>query len=304
MESITCQTYPKLEIILVDDGSPDNCYEIYNELQYKDCRIHVIQQENRGLSAARNVGLCASNGDFVIFIDSDDYISPYMIEKLVIASTLTNADFSFCNYVTVNEEGHRVETAAFFPDEDYFDGRKVLERICLGEYHWFWSAVWNRLYKREFIMRFRFVEGRIHEDEFHLHEVLLDNPKIQAVKEELYYYRLRNNSIMRKGYSIKNYDRVEALLCRAEDMYQAGFATHVVLCVLMEALGELKKGYGVLDYSTEAIKTRYKSLLQRYRKMVIRCSITSGDIRLRDKIYNLAKTIDPYIIWKIKRWKK
>ena len=102
VESIINQTYKNLEIILVDDGSPDRCGTICNEYALKDNRIRVLHKENGGLSSARNAGMKVMKGKFVTFIDSDDYVSPFYVEHLFNALRIDNADLAVSWFVEVN----------------------------------------------------------------------------------------------------------------------------------------------------------------------------------------------------------
>lgn len=98
LDSVVNQTYRNLEIILVDDGSPDNCGTICDEYAAKDKRIHVVHKENGGISSARNAGLAICKGDYISFIDSDDFVSPYFIEVLYHGIELYNSDISSLRY--------------------------------------------------------------------------------------------------------------------------------------------------------------------------------------------------------------
>lgn len=101
VSSIVNQTYKNLEIILVDDGSPDNCPQLCDDWQKKDKRIRVIHKENGGLSDARNAGLRASSGELVMFVDSDDWIAPEMAEKMELAMRTYHADMVLCQFAKV-----------------------------------------------------------------------------------------------------------------------------------------------------------------------------------------------------------
>ncbi len=99
VDSILKQTYENFELILIDDGSPDNCSQMCDELSEKDSRIKVIHQENQGLSAARNSGIKIAKGNYLTFIDSDDWISNTMFEDLINLIKEKNADISICNFI-------------------------------------------------------------------------------------------------------------------------------------------------------------------------------------------------------------
>ena len=105
VDSILNQTYKNLEIILVDDGSPDNCGNICDEYALSDSRIRIIHKKNGGLSDARNAGLDIARGNYILFVDSDDYIDETMVEKLYEALEKEKAEMSLCSFVYVNDDG-------------------------------------------------------------------------------------------------------------------------------------------------------------------------------------------------------
>ena len=160
VESIVNQTYKNLEIILVDDGSPDNCPAICDAWANKDERIKVIHKENGGVSSARNRGIDAATGDYIGFVDSDDWIEPDMYELLADNAKKYDADISRCGYF-VDWPDHiaQVGNGGILLYED-------IERRCemLRSYHLV-SALWNKIYRRELFEEERLDESlRITED--------------------------------------------------------------------------------------------------------------------------------------------
>ena len=145
VDSLINQTYHNIEIILVDDGSPDNCPELCDEYAKKDNRIRVIHRENGGLSAARNSGINIANGEYICFVDSDDWIDLDMIELLYNAISANNADYAVCGMkdefdykVSQKRTGEILCKTA--------DKNKALELILLDEC--FYGYAWNKLYRR------------------------------------------------------------------------------------------------------------------------------------------------------------
>lgn len=214
IESIVSQTYENLEIILVDDGSPDRCPQICDEWEKRDERIKVIHKKNGGLSDARNTGLAVAKGEYIGFVDSDDYIDKEMYEKLYIAMKSENADLAICNLEKVREDGSSIEEESPIKN-DVFTGAVGLEKICdpciSG---WYYVTVWNKLYHRKILDGIEFPLGKIHEDEFVIHEILYQCERIVTLEEKLYKYVQRNGSIMSHEYGIKNLDAVEAVCKR------------------------------------------------------------------------------------------
>lgn len=208
--SIRAQTYTNLEIILVDDGSPDACPGICDEAARQDGRIRVIHKKNGGLSDARNAGLDVARGQYIGFVDSDDYIAPPMYETLLKAALTNEADMAFCNYTSVREEGFYLQ---YLVDADRRYSKAEFIEYLTEPVGGYLVVVWNKLYKREIFENLRFPLGKQHEDQFLFHYIVGRCQVIVAVKAPLYYYRLyRDGSIMAKGFSVKSMDNGEALI--------------------------------------------------------------------------------------------
>ncbi len=195
LTSIINQTYLNLEIIVIDDGSTDSSYEICQQFAMKDSRIHLIHQENQGVSCARNAGLDIANGEYISFVDSDDYIHPQMIEILYQTLIENNADISMCNYTDVFEGN--VPTVLELPKSKEIENMSGYEGIgkLLHRYYVPYVVPWNKLYKRTLFSNIRFPVGLTHEDEYVMQEIFLHAKKISYLKNPLYFYLQRNSSI-------------------------------------------------------------------------------------------------------------
>jgi len=198
IESIINQTYSNLEIILVDDGSPDSCPQICDEYAKKDNRIVVIHQKNGGLSNARNSGLNIAKGEFIGFVDSDDYIANDMYESLYNAIEDSNAQISICNYNKVNEKGETVEReikGEIEEDIKIFSREETIKEILHAKI--IKSYVWQKLFKRECFDTLRFPNGKNYEDIAISIKSLENVDKIVGINKHLYYYLYREDSIDR-----------------------------------------------------------------------------------------------------------
>lgn len=202
IESIICQTYENLEIILVDDGSPDKCGEICDQYAQKDKRIHVIHKKNEGVACARNDGIECASGDYISFIDSDDWIAENAYEILYQGLKQYDADCAVGKCINVADKNGilhlkknkdsliRCETAP-----------EAMKNVLLVG-----SAVWNRLFKREVFLHIRFPEGRINDDEVVALHAYAECKKIVFLDQNTYYYRIRENSVTTSKFSIRNVD--------------------------------------------------------------------------------------------------
>ncbi|MBQ0071041.1 MAG: glycosyltransferase family 2 protein, partial [Spirochaetales bacterium] len=163
VESILNQTYGNLEIILVDDGSPDQCGRMCDEYGKKDSRILVLHQENKGLSDARNAGLEKARGEYISFVDSDDWVSPYYIEHLYQSMTSGHVDLVKAWFLPF-QDGEDVEEKAIEDLQDYriYDRKSAFEHLLYMD--GIDTCAWATLYKRSIIQTFRFPSGKLYED--------------------------------------------------------------------------------------------------------------------------------------------
>lgn len=216
IESILNQDFKEFELILVNDGSTDNCGEICNIYKNKDKRIRVIHKKNGGLSSARNVGLDFAKGKYIAFVDSDDYINKNMYHILYKNLIKTNADISICNFNYVNDNDI-VDINQPIDNYDYsiFNNIDALNQLYLENKAKMVTA-WNKLYKKELFKDLRYVEGRVHEDEFIIHKLLYNSKKIVFTNGALYYYVQREGSITQSKFNIKKLDAVYAFKERFE----------------------------------------------------------------------------------------
>jgi glycosyltransferase involved in cell wall biosynthesis len=212
IDSVICQTYLNLEIILVDDGSPDLCPQICEEYAKRDKRIRVIHQKNGGLSAARNAGIHAANGEYIGFLDSDDYIAPSMYELLIDSIHRYDADVAVCNFEYVEEDGN-IRYSASPVKNEILTKEQALKKLEEASW-WYYVTAWNKLYHRSIFNEILFPVGKLHEDQFIVHEVFCQCKRIVTLEEKLYFYVQRENSIMSKVCNMRHLDDVEALYKR------------------------------------------------------------------------------------------
>lgn len=208
VESLINQTYKNIEIILVDDGSPDNCPIICDEYAKKEKRIQVIHRENGGLSEARNSGLANVTGQYILFVDSDDYIELDTCEKFIDALKEDMPDIVVGDYIEEREykaipHVHReIEVEKLYSAETYLQKTIDNEEIHL-------EACFN-LYKTSFWKEngFLFKNGILHEDMQLIPQVFLNAKQIQYVNHPFYHYIIREGSIMNQNNREKRYENV------------------------------------------------------------------------------------------------
>lgn len=194
IQSVICQTYKNIEIILIDDGSIDNSWSICEKWAERDGRIKCVHQENAGVSVARNAGLVLSEGDYILFIDGDDMIAPDMCEKLLTKLKQDAADMSFCGFLNV----FRNETESMIPNYKMLVNYEILNAFIVDGCFFF--IVWNKLFRREVLMDtkgefIQFTPGIfVGEDALWLSKVLKNVNKASCVPQALYFWKRREDS--------------------------------------------------------------------------------------------------------------
>lgn len=212
IESILNQSFKDFELILVNDGSSDRSGDICDEYSKKDKRIAVIHKENGGQSSARNRGIDIAKGEYVGFIDSDDWIEPDMYKILYEKAIEINADISACNIVEYQKDSSK----RFFcldKTDRIFDRNAAINEIYLNERLTFSPC--NKLYKLELFKGLRFKEGYILEDMDFAYKIIHHSNKIFYTGQALYNYRYNDNSTLRKTFSKKRLDEYQV----RKDMY-------------------------------------------------------------------------------------
>ena len=208
VDSIINQTYSNLEIILVDDGSTDESGKLCDKYLDVDRRIKVIHKKNGGLADARNTGMKYAKGEYIGFVDSDDYIHPEFYENLHRMITKENANIAECEFLRIDVQD--IERAKEILDEQ---NSKQSEKIvvesninCLRELYGLRLkpyikkvVVWNKLYERSLFNKIQFPVGKLHEDEFTTYKILFSCSKLVSTNKALHGYMQTKNSIMRKA---------------------------------------------------------------------------------------------------------
>ena len=215
IDSILRQTYRDLEILLIDDGSPDNCGGICEEYARSDTRIRVFHTENKGLSAARNLGLREAKGEYIGFVDSDDWLEPDMYEILLRRLEETGTNISACG---VRSE-YQDRSYDYSIRDAVYIGTEATKVIACN----FSTATWNKLYKKTIWTGISFPESSTYEDAAILCKVVLKAGSMSCVPKPLYHYRMRVGSIVHTR-SMKN----------SMDCWNAIYNRYLYLCALPE----------------------------------------------------------------------
>lgn len=215
IESIVSQTYNNLEIILVEDGSPDRSGDICDEWAKKDARIIVIHQKNAGGGYARNVALERAKGNFIAFVDSDDYIAPEMFEYLLsLLNKDRDVDIAECDYISFSENEIQFNGIEGTDKVNVYTAMEAMKENILD--HHFRQLIWNKLYRREVIQDILFPVGKKIDDEFWTYQVIGNANKLVLSDKKLYAYRQQVDSVMHSMSAIKRIQGIEAKCQRHE----------------------------------------------------------------------------------------
>lgn len=218
LDSVIAQTYQNLEIICVDDGSVDESGKICDQYAVRDARIKVIHQENQGLSAARNRGLDAADGEYIAFVDRDDYILEDMYKKMLDMLLNYNVDLCVCQWQYEFSDGRQVVKKKNIDPTIY--GRKTSLEFARFLYRSNYEngvvvAAWNKLYRRALLDTIHF-EGRIHEDDAFNGRIMAKNISVYVMEEQFYVYAQNGDSLTNKPFSANKFFFLDVLAERRE----------------------------------------------------------------------------------------
>lgn len=257
VDSVLAQTYENLEILLVDDGSPDGCPAICDGYARQDARVRVIHQENKGLSGARNAGMDVAKGAYFVFVDSDDYVTPDFVERLYDAVVRTGSQIGICRWQYVHGtelleewqplEGNMTETE---PDKLHvYDRQGLMANLYIpdGAYY---VVAWNKLYKRELWDGIRYPLGRIHEDEATTHKIFHRAERGVFVDVPMYGYFVAPASITR-GFNPKRLDWITGVYERLAFLEEQGYEELMPRALQAFADGMIDIYFGLVDYQAE-----------------------------------------------------
>ena len=205
VRSVMSQTYSNLQIIILNDGSTDNSYEICKKLSKEDNRIELYSQDNSGLSNARNNMIQYFTGDYFLFLDSDDFISLFTIERMVNAIEVENAQ---CVCVSYTRSINKIDKKTGNPK--IYTGAQYAELMTRP--NGLFCFAWGRLIKKDFISNIFFPESYLFEDLFTMPKLLYPMDKIVQLPDKLWFYRKRNNSISKSRFTFASTDEMDGYI--------------------------------------------------------------------------------------------
>ena len=211
VQSVTEQTYPALQILLIDDGATDDSGAICDALARGDSRIEVIHKVNGGLSDARNCGIQAARGRYIAFIDGDDFVAPAFLETLHNLCVEQSCQIAQCSFQPVSGDTLPSSAAA---QVSVYSNIEMLEKLYTDAYVET-TVAWNKLYEADLFSGISYPIGKLHEDEATTYKLLYAANAIAVTEEKLYAYYQTPGSIMRRSYDLRRLDMLTALKERA-----------------------------------------------------------------------------------------
>lgn len=212
IESILKQTYKNIEILLIVSKSDDNSVEICESYISRDSRISVIQTPAEGLSKARNDGIEIAKGEWLSFIDSDDFITYDFIEKLHTMAINSNSEIAQCSFLKVSQNTNS-GFGTYSQSLEILSGRDACNYLFDTDKSYETVVAWGKIYRKELFDGIRYPVGRIHEDVATTHKLLYRANRVVRTDSKLYFYRQNETSILGKPYSLK---RLDTLISREE----------------------------------------------------------------------------------------
>lgn len=285
VESIINQTYRNFELILVDDGSPDNCGKICDEYAEKYDFIRVIHQKNQGLSAARNNAVPSSRGQYITFIDSDDFVTNDYLEYLLSLLNKYNTQISVGG--RVYQYDNKPVSA---PKEETKSGFcSVEDALITMNYGMKFSVyAWGKLYKRELVEANPYPVGKLYEDIATTYRIVGDSTGVAYGNKEIYYWLQRSNSIMHSGFNDRQFDGIEAAQQQLE--YIEKYYPNAIPAAKYRYTAKAVELAGVLFSSGGNRDTfrKLKKYMSKYSDEILKDSFTKRSMYLRIKAMKLG----------------
>lgn len=234
IESVLNQTFTDFELILIDDGSKDNCGAILDSYAEKDYRIIVIHKPNEGAATARNIGLERASGRYIAFLDGDDYFDEKTIERLYEEIDGSEYDVVVSDFLNILPD--EKDNFTLNLKEATVSGREVLEHLKNEKNYGVWTIVWNKIFKREVLENLRFPDGKYFEDEFFSDKVFLNCNKIHVIPDILCYHRVLQSSTMNTQKSENYLDLIDAFSERLDIYFKYKYSCDEAYKVLIFSL--------------------------------------------------------------------
>lgn len=298
IDSLIAQTYENIEIILVDDGSPDDCPRICDEYSKRYSRIKVIHKINGGLSDARNAGIDIACGEYLIFVDSDDLVLPDMVSMLYDLCVKNDAELASCNYMRCNESDNidQLIIPPIHKEISVYTKEKMKIFLSSSKIS---TMAWGKIYHKKLFKNIRYPLGKYHEDVFTTYKLIHLSNRVVVTNELGYVYRDNASSIMNEKFSLKRLHAIDGKIEQASfiaenypELIAEANAGIIYACnVCLQQMGRCSFEDKKIDFEIKCLYKRYwRDYLK--AKVSIRGKIFTLFARFS---YHLAKKISKYI---------
>ena len=284
IESIINQEFRNLEIILINDGSPDRSPQICDSYAKKDRRIKVIHQANQGLSEARNIGIENATGEYVSFVDSDDIISRWMYSAMLKVAKENDLDLVSCGIIDFRD-GEKIIDKNERLNYVIIDSREALSHYMYEKYDIHVISC-NKIFRKSIFDDIRFQKGMLFEDFIPITQTIIRSGRMASMENKYYYYRKRSDSINGKQFISKDFDKkIMDLSYAVEGAYRIVEAYDKEISKkMMPAIIKAKTSIINKMILSNSIDVSYVSNVQELVKKNKSTILRNKDVRMKDKV--------------------
>ena len=300
LNSLICQTLDNYEIIIINDGSTDNSKDIINQYCRSNYNIKVINQKNSGLSVARNRGISEASGEYIAFIDSDDYICNDMMESMLNQAKLNNLDLVVCNYERVYDNSEKNEVVYSHLEEGVvYAGKELLKKFLVNKIT---PNACDKIYKKSIFTKnnIMFPTGYYHEDLLTMYNILSNINAAAYINRDYYKYRCRENSIT-TSLSIKNITDMEYIIDEINSMFNNSYKSQNELQKYIRAFNVIN--FNICVYMSCKIKDKNSNdILKRLFKKYLSVKLIKNEVLvLGEKVKFIAYNLRVHkLMWNLK----
>lgn len=294
IDSIIVQTYKNVEILLVDDGSTDRSPQILQGYSQMYNNVYYYRTKNYGSAHARNFALEKAKGDFVVLIDSDDYIHPQFLETLIRVQTETDADIVECAFKKVRHHIKEFSSINNVPEKLVFTNYEKLERFCLNKTYLQTVVMCNKLYKKELFDDIKYIEGKFVDDEYIIHKLIYSSKLVAEVPVCLYYYFMSKESQTRSVPNIRFLDIIDAIKDQLDFFEFLSFTDLYNILLVRYCHTVIKAHYTLIKYFPD---DKENKKLIKTKILSIRKNIGKYNIPFEKKLRICLKSYYPFGFW-------
>ncbi len=296
IDSILSQSYDDIEVLIVNDGSTDNSDQIVRQYAKKDSRIKYFTQKNSGLSSARNTGIKNSSGEYICFVDSDDWVSRDYIEKMHSLMVNDGSDMAICGMCYIYADGKVKKNTPVIKRNRCINKKEAIACLLEGKEYKFHAV--NKMYKKRLFTdnNILFPTGKVYEDMFTTYRLMLRTKKVSLVKDSLYYYlQNRDGSILHQAFNKKRLDMLKVLdeIMDNAEISEMGLHKETQAVYVENIVSLYNYIYPLYKHGDSEIN-HYVSLIKNNSKTRKRGYLLNNRISLKMRVRFFAICLSPY----------